>query len=198
MAIGGAAAIFLTTFCTFVLLFGAAVLRHRGGQKTEAERPQPQAAVQAPPRHTSLRTSVPAVTFIAACAIISSFAAPPVTTTRWRRALPCNWQQPAVHADFSARTHHGSFQSKLPASATAAAQRLFDAALLLTISFNHAQATRLFKAALATDSTCALCAWGIAFSAGPNINRVRPSTLASSVLYLRLCQLPYPDRQQVR
>ena len=50
------------------------------------------------------------------------------------------------------------------------AQRYFDQGMRLTYAFNHPEAIRSFQAALAQDSTCAMCWWGVAFALGPNIN----------------------------
>src|SRR6185295_4738854 len=50
------------------------------------------------------------------------------------------------------------------------AQQLFARGLLLSYAFNDVEAARAFKAALARDANCAMCAWGVAKAAGPNIN----------------------------
>jgi tetratricopeptide (TPR) repeat protein len=50
------------------------------------------------------------------------------------------------------------------------AQRYFDQGLTLSYAFNHAEAIRAFKQALALDPECAMCSWGVAFALGPNIN----------------------------
>jgi tetratricopeptide (TPR) repeat protein len=50
------------------------------------------------------------------------------------------------------------------------AQEYFDQGLRLTYAFNHDEAIKSFKQALAYDSTCAMCYWGIAYALGPNIN----------------------------
>jgi tetratricopeptide (TPR) repeat protein len=50
------------------------------------------------------------------------------------------------------------------------AQQYFDQGLRLTYAFNHDEAVKSFKQALAYDSTCAMCYWGIAYALGPNIN----------------------------
>jgi tetratricopeptide (TPR) repeat protein len=50
------------------------------------------------------------------------------------------------------------------------AQRYFDEGLNLTYGFNHAEAIRAFRDALALDPACAMCYWGIAYALGPNIN----------------------------
>ena len=55
-------------------------------------------------------------------------------------------------------------------SAVPAAQQLFARGLLQSYAFNDAEAARAFKAALAQDPNCAMCAWGVAKADGPNIN----------------------------
>ena len=50
------------------------------------------------------------------------------------------------------------------------AQRYFDQGLRLTWGFNHGEAIRSFAEGERIDSSCAMCAWGIAFALGPNIN----------------------------
>ena len=50
------------------------------------------------------------------------------------------------------------------------AQRYFNQGLTLSYAFNHAEAIRSFKQAIAIDPDCAMCYWGVAFALGPNIN----------------------------
>src|SRR5690606_26998543 len=50
------------------------------------------------------------------------------------------------------------------------AQMYFDQGLILAYAFNHDEATRSFQAAFDMDPSCAMCAWGIAYSVSPNIN----------------------------
>lgn len=50
------------------------------------------------------------------------------------------------------------------------AQQFFDQGLRLTYAFNHDEAERSFREAARLDSTCAMCWWGVAYAAGPNIN----------------------------
>jgi hypothetical protein len=50
------------------------------------------------------------------------------------------------------------------------AQKFFDQGLTLSYAFNHAEAVRSFKQAIALDAECAMCYWGVAFALGPNIN----------------------------
>lgn len=60
------------------------------------------------------------------------------------------------------------------------AQRYFDQGLRLTYAFNHAEAIRAFAEAERLDPDCAMCPWGIALAAGPNINA--PMDSASGAL----------------
>ena len=50
------------------------------------------------------------------------------------------------------------------------AQNYFNQGLRLSYAFNHGEAIRAFKQAIALDASCAMCFWGVAFAAGPNIN----------------------------
>jgi tetratricopeptide (TPR) repeat protein len=50
------------------------------------------------------------------------------------------------------------------------ARAWFAQGLLLAYAFEHQEATRVFRAALARDPSCAMCAWGVAYALGPNIN----------------------------
>jgi tetratricopeptide (TPR) repeat protein len=58
------------------------------------------------------------------------------------------------------------------------AQRYFDQGLRLTWAFNHPEAIRSFEEGERLDSSCAMCAWGIAFASGPNINLAMDSAAA--------------------
>jgi len=55
-------------------------------------------------------------------------------------------------------------------NASREAQTYFDQGLRLQYAFNHAEAIRSYRAALAADPRCAMCWWGIALAAGNNIN----------------------------
>jgi tetratricopeptide (TPR) repeat protein len=50
------------------------------------------------------------------------------------------------------------------------ARALFNQGVLQAYAFNEHEAVRMFKAALALDPACAMCAWGVAWQLGPNIN----------------------------
>jgi tetratricopeptide (TPR) repeat protein len=51
------------------------------------------------------------------------------------------------------------------------ARAWFAQGLLLTYAFEHREAARVFRAAFARDPSCAMCAWGVAYALGPNINK---------------------------
>src|SRR5258707_760486 len=51
-----------------------------------------------------------------------------------------------------------------------AAQRYFDQGMRLLWGFNHDESTRSFAHALELDPSCAMCAWGVALTVGPNYN----------------------------
>ena len=55
------------------------------------------------------------------------------------------------------------------------AQRYFNQGLRLTWAFNHDEAIRSFAEGERLDTSCAMCAWGIAFASGPNINAAMDS-----------------------
>ena len=50
------------------------------------------------------------------------------------------------------------------------AQRYFDQGMRYLWGFNHDESTRSFARALELDPTCAMCAWGVALTVGPNYN----------------------------
>ncbi len=53
---------------------------------------------------------------------------------------------------------------------TPLAQEFFDQGLRLAYAFDHAEALRAFSEAARIDPECAMCAWGMAYAIGPNIN----------------------------
>src|SRR6188472_4364875 len=63
----------------------------------------------------------------------------------------------------------GSYSRKITTSSQTA-QQYFAQGLRLTYAFNHEEAINSFHAAIARDSTCAMCWWGLANALGPNIN----------------------------
>ena len=67
-----------------------------------------------------------------------------------------------------------------PVDATPEAQRFFDQGLRLYYGFNHAEAIRAFREAARLDPSCAMAWWGVAISAGPNINMPMDETGAKT------------------
>jgi tetratricopeptide (TPR) repeat protein len=67
---------------------------------------------------------------------------------------------------------------------SAAARDTFRRAMLQAYAFNEVEAVRTFKAALAQDPECALCAWGVAWQLGPNINNPSRGDLAEHLKYV--------------
>ena len=51
-------------------------------------------------------------------------------------------------------------------------------------AFNEFEAVRAFKAALAQDPDCAMCAWGVAYQLGPNINATDRGDLTEALRYV--------------
>jgi tetratricopeptide (TPR) repeat protein len=62
-------------------------------------------------------------------------------------------------------THHREVTTRSPE-----AQAFFDQGLRLTYGFNHDEAARSFARAAQLDPSCAMCAWGAAYTLGPNYN----------------------------
>src|SRR5450830_1184080 len=70
-----------------------------------------------------------------------------------------------------------------PSQGNAAARALFAQGMAQVYAFNAAEAQRAFKAALAQDPDCAMCAWGVAYQMGPNINNTDRGDLKDAVRY---------------
>ncbi len=70
-----------------------------------------------------------------------------------------------------------------PSQGNAAARALFAQGMAQVYAFNAAEAQRAFKAALAQDPDCAMCAWGVAYQMGPNINDTDRGDLKDAVRY---------------
>ena len=64
------------------------------------------------------------------------------------------------------------------------ARRWFDQGMVQAYAFNETEAVRAFKAALAQDPNCAMCAWGVAYQLGPNINAVERGDLSEAVTHV--------------
>jgi tetratricopeptide (TPR) repeat protein len=71
-----------------------------------------------------------------------------------------------------------------PSQANDAARKLFAQGMAQVYAFNEAEAIRTFKAALAQDRDCAMCAWGVALQMGPNINATKRGDLTEAVRYV--------------
>lgn len=72
----------------------------------------------------------------------------------------------------------------VPSQANDGARRLFAQGMAQVYAFNSAEAIRAFKAALAQDPDCGLCAWGIALKMGPNINDPTRGDLREAIQYV--------------
>jgi hypothetical protein len=71
-------------------------------------------------------------------------------------------------------------------TASTAAQHFYTQGVLQAYAFNEAEAVRSFKAALAQDPGCAMCAWGVAWQLGPNINDTDRDKVPEALRYLDL------------
>jgi len=72
------------------------------------------------------------------------------------------------------------------ASANSDAQQWFAQGVQQAYAFNESEAVRAFKAALALDPACALCAWGVAWQLGPIINNPMRGDLREAQRYTAL------------
>ena len=72
----------------------------------------------------------------------------------------------------------------VPSQGNAAARRLFAQGIAQAYAFNEYEAVRSFKAALAQDPKCGMCAWGVALQLGPNINAVDRGELSEAIDYV--------------
>ncbi len=63
------------------------------------------------------------------------------------------------------------------------AQALFNQGVGLFYAFDHGDAARAFRAALEADPVCAMCAWGLAYAMGPNVNNNNPANRKESARY---------------
>ena len=64
----------------------------------------------------------------------------------------------------------GSFHRRIT-TASANTQTWFDRGLVWTYAFNHEEASRCFKRAIAADPSCSIAYWGLSFVVGPNYNK---------------------------
>ncbi|WP_374659340.1 hypothetical protein [Inhella sp.] len=77
-------------------------------------------------------------------------------------------EPPATHISAMPGLGDSSFK---PTAQDEQARQWFAQGLQLAYAFEHREAVRVFRAALARDPSCAMCAWGVAYALGPNINR---------------------------
>jgi hypothetical protein len=93
--------------------------------------------------------------------------------------------QPDLSARAPELTGFGEVQVPIT-TRSAAAQRWFTQGVLQAYAFNEVEAVRMFKAGLAQDPQCALCAWGVAWQLGPNINNRSRNKVPEALRYLDL------------
>ncbi|MBC7601089.1 MAG: hypothetical protein H7255_00305 [Ramlibacter sp.] len=87
--------------------------------------------------------------------------------------MSCATAPPPFAIDLNAKAPHldGYGTSNIAITTrSGTARKLFNEGVLQAYAFNEGEAVRTFKAALAQDPECAMCAWGIAWQLGPNIN----------------------------
>lgn len=98
----------------------------------------------------------------------------------------CTVAPPAV-TDRSARAPllDGYGEASLqPSRANEAARRLFARGMAQAYAFNRPEAIRAFKAALAQDPSCGMCAWAVAWQLGPNINNPKRGDLTEAIRHV--------------
>ena len=97
----------------------------------------------------------------------------PADATAMAGAMAMSSPLPMTLADWSkgAQLYEGlgNFHRKIT-TRSPEAQRYFDQGMRLLWAFNHDESTRSFANALQLDPTCAMCAWGVALTIGPNYN----------------------------
>ncbi len=72
----------------------------------------------------------------------------------------------------------------VPSQGNEAARRLFAQGMAQVYAFNPPEAIRAFKAALAQDPDCGMCAWGVALQMGPTINNPKRGDLTQAKRYI--------------
>jgi tetratricopeptide (TPR) repeat protein len=73
-------------------------------------------------------------------------------------------------------------------STNAVARKFFAQGMAQAYAFNAPEAVRAFKAGLAADPSCTLCAWGVAWQLGPNINAPDRGDLSEARRHIALAQ----------
>jgi tetratricopeptide (TPR) repeat protein len=98
---------------------------------------------------------------------------------------------PGLHIDRGATAPQLEGYGEQHFAATVAsddARRLFQRGVAQAYAFNEAEAVRTFKAALTRDPGCSICAWGVAWQLGPNINAPERGDLAEARRYVALAR----------
>jgi tetratricopeptide (TPR) repeat protein len=116
-----------------------------------------------PQRRAARALSVTSVAVLAACAM------PPLA--------------PDLQAGAPTLEGFGQLDITISSSSSAARKR-FNEGVLQAYAFNETEAVRMFKAALALDPSCAMCAWGVAWQLGPNINAPQRGDLKEATRYV--------------
>jgi tetratricopeptide (TPR) repeat protein len=73
-------------------------------------------------------------------------------------------------------------------TASVDAQRYFDQGMRFLWAFNHDESTRSFAKATELDPSCAICYWGVAFTAGPNYNMPMMAATRAKVAWAALAE----------
>lgn len=102
----------------------------------------------------------PRIAIAAALALLTS-----ALVVGCRSAAPASEAKPLAPRLEGMGNHRFAITTEVPD-----AQAFFDQGLVLAYGFNHAEAARSFDEAARLDPTCAICFWGKALVAGPNIN----------------------------
>jgi tetratricopeptide (TPR) repeat protein len=84
------------------------------------------------------------------------------------RTATSSWLEMTSSMDnyYDLGSHHRSVSTN-----SAEAQTWFDRGLIWSYAFNHEEAVRCFEQAIASDPSCAMAYWGLAYSLGPNYNK---------------------------
>ncbi|MES2325158.1 MAG: hypothetical protein V4633_23125 [Pseudomonadota bacterium] len=72
----------------------------------------------------------------------------------------------------------------VPSQGNEASRRLFAQGMAQVYAFNPPEAIRAFKAALAQDPGCGMCAWGVAHQMGPTINNPKRGDITQAKRYI--------------
>ncbi len=72
----------------------------------------------------------------------------------------------------------------VPSQGNEPARRLFTQGIAQMYAFNRGESIRAFKAALAKDPSCGMCAWGVGLLMGPNINNPTRGDLKTALQYV--------------